>query len=306
MITTAAPVPAGRGGGASRRLVALAVLAGVTFAALGAGAGAWLGWRDVPPMAFGTAERLAAVVAPDTRPEIVDSVRPVGSWVNRGAGTAGVLPVLFGDAFGTGYEQVVLRGAGTTAGLAAARSRLAAEGWTTDRADDGGEATRDGLHLAVRAPGNPGGGAAAVESVTLTVQRDEPDGVLPLALVGAAAGAVLGAVATLLLGRRSPVVRAAIFAVGVVLLGVTVTGLGGLGMRLTGVELSPDSAQREGIVTAAAVVTWAELAGIALAVAGVVLAIRRRRVTPLRMRARPRRAGGSSSRGHDQSQASRS
>jgi hypothetical protein len=288
VITTAAATPAVRGGGTSRRLVALAVLAGLTFAALGAGAGTWLGWRDVPPMPFGTAERLAAVVAPDARPETVDSVSPAGSWVHRGAGTAGVvLPVLMGDAFGTGYEQVVLRTDERTAAvLDAAGSRLAAEGWTVDPAGDGVEATRDDLHLAVRAPGNAGGGAA-VESVTFTLQREEPDGVLSLALIGAAAGAVLGAAATLLIGGRFRVARAAIFAVGVALLGVTVSGLGGLGMRLAGVELSPDGAQRNGLIMASAALNWMALAALALAVTGLVLVVRRWHAT-----AHPRSAPG--------------
>jgi hypothetical protein len=64
--------------------------------------------------------------------------------------------------------------------------------------------------------------------------------------------------------------------VGVVLLGETVSGLGRLGMRPAGVELSPDGAQRGGLVTTAAAFSWMALAAVSLAVTGLVVVIRRR------------------------------
>jgi hypothetical protein len=271
VITAAAPVPAARRGGVTGRLVALAVLAAATFAAVGAGAGAWLGWRDAPPMAFGNAERLAAVLAPGGTVETLDQVRWSSGWAGRGPGTAGVLPVLFPDEFPTGFEEAVVRTGGETgAVLEAAAGRLAAEGWDAGRTGDDVEATRDGLHLLLQASHIPGD--ADVPTVKLTVQPTESDRVLTLALTGAAAGAVLGAAVTLLLGRRSGAVRAAVFAVGVLLSGVTVTGLLGLFLRLTGLRVFPEEGQRNGVIAGSMVLSWMVSAGIALALAGVAVA----------------------------------
>jgi hypothetical protein len=104
---------------------------------------------------------------------------------------------------------------------------------------------------------------------TLAVRPAAPDRVLAWALAGAAAGAVLGAAVTLLAGRRSRAVRAAVLAVGVVLLGVTVTGLLGLVLGVTGTRLSPDDGQRDGVVAASAVVSWMLLSGTVVAVTGL-------------------------------------
>jgi hypothetical protein len=259
----------------SGRLVALAVLAAATFAAVGAGTGAWLGWRDAPPMAFGNAERLAAVLAPGGTLETVDEARWSSGWGGGGPGAAGILPVLFRDEFPTGYEQAVVRtGGGTGAVLAAATGRLAAEGWDAGRRGDDVEATRDGLHLLLRASHIPGD--AGIPTVKLTVLPAEPDRVLTLALTGAAAGAVLGAAVTLLLGRRSGTV-CAVFAVCVVLSGVTVFGLLGLFLRLTGFRMSPADADRNGVIAGSMVMSWTVAAGIALALAGVGVAARQGR-----------------------------
>jgi hypothetical protein len=258
------------------RLVALAVLAAATFAALGAGTGAWLGWRDVPPTPVENVDGLAAVVAPGAVLETVDHVAWSSGWVGGGPGTAGILPVLFRGEFPTAFEEAVVRtGAGTGAVLDAAAGRLAAEGWDADRAAGGVEATRDGLQLLLRKTEIPGdvGGGADVQTVTLTLQPHEPDRVLTLALTGAAAGAVLGAAVTLLLGRRSSAVRAAVFAVCVVLSGVTAIGLLGLFLRLTGFRLSPDHAERNGVIAGSMVLSLMMTAGIALALAGVAVAV---------------------------------
>jgi hypothetical protein len=283
MITSEAPSRPERTGGPRRRRAALAVvavLAGATLAALGAAAGTWAGWRDVPPMSFGTSPVLgsgvAAVVAPDLRPETVEQVRPVGTPLHRG-----VLSVLLGgERFGSGYEEVVLRtGERTGAVVDAAAGRLEAAGWTTERGDGVVGATRDGMRLTVRATGSPGD--PATETVMLLLQREEPDGVLPLALGGAAAGALIGALGAVLLGRRGGVVGALPLVAVVVLLPLTGTGLGGLALRLTGVEIGPEP-PRGGLLVASLSLAWIQLAIAGLVVAGVVVGLRRLSRPPAR------------------------
>lgn len=267
VITSAAPSPPARTGRPPRRKAALA--------ALGAAAGTWLGWRDVPPMAFGTGplgSSVAAVVAPDTPPESIDQVRPTGPRPDRG-----ILRVVpGGERFRTGYEEVVLRtGERTGVVMAAAPGRLAAAGWTVERGDGGVDATRDGLHLTVRATGGPG--EAASGTVTLLLQGEEPDGVLPLTLGGAAAGALVGALGAVLLGRRRGVVGAlplVAVVVVVVLLPLTVVELGGLALRLAGVGLGPETA-RTGLIVSALFFAWVLLAVAGLVLAGVVVGLRR-------------------------------
>jgi len=281
MITSVAPSPPTRTRGRHRRpaaLAILAVLAGATLAAFGAAAGAWAGWRDVPPMAFEASSSLAAVVAPGTQPETLHQVRPFGTWLNRGAGTAGVMPVfLGGERFGSGYEEVVLRtGERTGSVVDAAAGHLRAAGWTAERGDDGVDATRDGLHLTVRATGD----AVATESVTLLLQREEPGRVLPLALGGAAVGALVGALAVML-SRRHGAVGAAFLVTVVALLPLTVTNLGGLALRLAGVEITTGS-ERDGVVIAWLSVFWALLVIALLVVACTVVGLLRLSRPPAR------------------------
>jgi len=283
MITSVAPSPPARTGGLHRRpaaLAVLAVLAGATLAAFGATAGAWVGWRDVPPMTFPmtdeTLSGLAAVVAPDAEPETVEQVSQAATWLNRGAGTAGVLPVLLGgERFGSGYVEIVLRtGERTGAVVGSAAGRLEAAGWAAERGDDGVGATRDGLHLTMRATGalGGGGGTAATESVTLLLQREEPGRVLPLALGGAALGALVGALGAVLLGRRRGAVGALPLVAVVVLLPLTVTGVGGLALRLAGVEITRES-ERDGVVVAALSLGWILLVIALVVVAGIVVGL---------------------------------
>jgi hypothetical protein len=281
MITSVAPSPPARTGGLHRRpaaLTALAILVGATLAALGAAAGAWVGWRDVPPLTFETTSGLAAVVAADARPETLEQVSPSATWLNRGAGTAGVLPVLLGgERFGSGYERIVVRtGERNDTLVTATASRLQAMGWTAERADDGVALTRDGLHLRVWAAANPGdgGAGAATESVTLLVQREEPARVLPLALGGAAVGAMVGALAAVLLGRLRAAVGASFLVAVVALLPLTVTGLGGLALRLAGVEI-PIEWQRGGVIAAALSLVWLLLVIAVLGVGGAVVGLLR-------------------------------
>jgi hypothetical protein len=291
MITFASPSSTGSRHRRPAAVAVLAVLAAATLAALGAAAGAWAGWRGVPPMTFQTSSGLPALVAPGARLETVEQVSPFATWLNWGAGTAGVLPVILGsERFGTGYEKDVLR-TGEPAGavLDDAARRLASGGWTAKRGDDGVDATRNGLHLTVRVTGAPGDGAAATGSVTLLLQREEPDQVLPLALGGAALGALVGAFGAVLLGRRRGVVPASIWVAVVALAPLTVTGLGGLALRLTGVDTTPW--QRHGVVVAALCQIWVLLVIAAALLAGTVVGLRR--LLMLRaMRQEPRSSDG--------------
>jgi hypothetical protein len=226
---------------------------------------------------FETSSGLAAVVAPDPQPETVERVSPSATWLNRGAGTAGVLPVLLGgERFGSGYEEAVLRtGERPSAVVEAAAGRLEAAGWTAERGGDGVNATRDELHLTVRATGDPGdgGGGAATETLTLLLQREEPGRVLPLALGGAAVGALVGGLGTVL-SRRRRAVRASFLVAVVVLLPLTVTGLGGLTLRLAGIEITTES-QRDGVVVAALSLVWIQVVIAVLVVAGIITGLLR-------------------------------
>ena len=55
---------------------------------------------------------------------------PPATWLHRGAGTAVVPPVLGGETFGSGYEEVVLRTGERTGAALDAAGRPEAAGWT--------------------------------------------------------------------------------------------------------------------------------------------------------------------------------
>jgi hypothetical protein len=111
---------------------------------------------------------------------------------------------------------VLETGGATPRALADAAGRLAGDGWRVTRDGDALDATRDGIRLT----GGPSADDAGLAEFTL--RRAEPERVLPLALAGLAAGALLAAgwaVAVRALRRRRP--RAA----GVVLVATTVVTL---------------------------------------------------------------------------------
>ncbi len=171
------------------------VLAALTVAALGAGAGGWLGWQGAPALPDDqTAAALARAVVPLGTPQVVERHDVVFGYIHPGSQarlvgsgdyTAGYVKVLFAD----GEDAAKL--------IPAIRDALALDGWqiSGNLVGAGTAATRG--RLAVRVyPAAPDGQRLTDihpdDAVALEIGRNEPGRVEPFTVVGYLLGLAAG------------------------------------------------------------------------------------------------------------------
>ncbi|MEU4221304.1 hypothetical protein [Actinoplanes sp. NPDC026623] len=140
-----------------RRAGVVAALAAFAFAAAGAAAGSWLGWRDAGPLPTDAQARaMVSQLAPDLPVSKTERSDVLFAYEDP-AGSAGWF--LGGDDYNAGFVQVTARPAGGDfhARFTALRDSLPAHGWEVTGVDEPDlQASRDGLVLIVSAAWDDG------------------------------------------------------------------------------------------------------------------------------------------------------
>ncbi|PRX22552.1 hypothetical protein CLV67_10479 [Actinoplanes italicus] len=204
----------------------------LTVAALGASAGAWLGWRspaDLP--ADQQARALVAAAVADPSAEFVERFDAVFGYQYDGS------PILGGDDYMPGFAVVTVNvGAGGFEALAGrARAGFERAGWSTGDSpygDGGFVARRDGLYLTaygavacvpadVEACGSQLSGGT-FGGLGIQFERDRPALAVPLSAAGWLAGLLAG---WFVPARRGPLMWSGLVLAVPATLAVTATAL---------------------------------------------------------------------------------
>jgi hypothetical protein len=175
--------------------LAVVILAAVTLAALGAGLGGWLGWRDAPALPDDTsAVWMVETLAPRGTPAVVERHDATFGYVHP----RNQARLVGSGDYTAGYVKVLLTGGEDAATLITEiRDQLAVTGWqiSGNLIGAGTAATKGRLAVRVYPATLDGQRLSDVhpdDAVALEIGRNEPGRVQPFTIIGYLLGLALG------------------------------------------------------------------------------------------------------------------